>query len=155
MEDIKDENGNVIGHKEADDYKNKWFIGHDPEQIWDYERDGVWQLEKRKKRQNMVTSRVTSSILTKTGMEYWIRRQGIPRYKTPRYYWSWRNEFTFFKNLSLSFMMYSHVGQYGTFNRAANTAVNWYDRVYDCRHSTLDRRQPDKRLCPYRFNQLG
>lgn len=48
-------------------------------------------------------------------------------YKTPRYYWSWRNEFTFFKNLSLSFMMYSHVGQYGTFNRAANTG-GMYDR---------------------------
>ena len=42
MEDIKDENGNVIGQKEADDYKNKWFIGHDPDQIWDYEGDGVW-----------------------------------------------------------------------------------------------------------------
>ena len=29
MEDIKDEAGNVIGQKEADDIKNKRFIGHD------------------------------------------------------------------------------------------------------------------------------
>src|SRR5699024_3211336 len=35
MEDVLDENGNVIGQKEADDVKNKWFIGHDTEQIWD------------------------------------------------------------------------------------------------------------------------
>ena len=41
---MKDEAGNVIGYKEADDYENQWFIGHDTEQIWDYERDGVWQL---------------------------------------------------------------------------------------------------------------
>ena len=44
MEEVKDDKGNVIGYKEADDYENKWFIGHDTEQIWDYERDGVWQL---------------------------------------------------------------------------------------------------------------
>ena len=41
---IFDENGNVIGQKEADDIQNKWFIGQDPDRIWDYERDGVWQL---------------------------------------------------------------------------------------------------------------
>ncbi len=34
----------MIGYKEADDPYNKWFIGHDTDQIWDYERDGVWQL---------------------------------------------------------------------------------------------------------------
>ena len=44
VEEVKDEAGNVIGYKEADDYENQWFIGHDTEQIWDYERDGVWQL---------------------------------------------------------------------------------------------------------------
>ena len=48
-------------------------------------------------------------------------------YTTPRYRWSWRNEFTFYKNFNLSFMMYSHIGQYGTFNRAANTG-GMFDR---------------------------
>ncbi len=48
-------------------------------------------------------------------------------YTTPRYRWSWRNEFTFYKHFNLSFMMYSHVGQYGTFNRAANTG-GMFDR---------------------------
>ncbi|WP_406546040.1 hypothetical protein, partial [Succinimonas sp.] len=44
MEDIFDDNGKLIGQKEKDDPDNKWFIGHDPDQIWEYERVGVWQL---------------------------------------------------------------------------------------------------------------
>ena len=74
VEEVKDDNGNVIGYKEADDYENKWFIGHDTEQIWDYERDGVWQLGEEEEASKYGNSRVTSSILTKTGMEYWIRK---------------------------------------------------------------------------------
>ena len=128
MEEVKDDKGNVIGYKEADDYENKWFIGHDTEQIWDYERDGVWQLGEEEE---------ASKYGNKPGDFKYIDQNGdgvldtkdkvFQGYKTPRYYWSWRNEFTFFKNLSLSFMMYSHVGQYGTFNRAANTG-GMYDR---------------------------
>lgn len=128
VEEVKDDNGNVIGYKEADDYENKWFIGHDTEQIWDYERDGVWQLGEEEE---------ASKYGNKPGDFKYIDQNGdgvldtkdkvFQGYKTPRYYWSWRNEFTFFKNLSLSFMMYSHVGQYGTFNRAANTG-GMYDR---------------------------
>ena len=36
MEDVKDADGNVIGQREADDIKNKRFIGHDIDEIWDY-----------------------------------------------------------------------------------------------------------------------
>ena len=49
------------------------------------------------------------------------------KHKTPRFYWSLRNEFTFWKDLTLSFMMYSQWGQYNTFNNAANVA-NFPDR---------------------------
>src|SRR5699024_8443741 len=45
MVDVKDENGNVIGQEEADDVKNQWFIGQDPDRIWNYELIGVWQKE--------------------------------------------------------------------------------------------------------------
>ena len=44
MKEVKDENGNLIGYEEADDLSKGWFIGHDTEQIWAYEGDGVWQL---------------------------------------------------------------------------------------------------------------
>ena len=49
------------------------------------------------------------------------------KYTTPRFRWTLRNEFQFYKNLSLSFMMYSYWGQYGTFNTAANVS-NFPDR---------------------------
>ena len=128
MEEVKDEDGNVIGYKEADDYQNKWFIGHDTDQIWDYERDGVWQLGEEEE---------AAKYGNKPGDFRYVDQNGdgvldnddkvFQGYTTPRFYWSWRNEFLLWKDLSLSFMMYSHVGQYGTFNRAANTG-GMYDR---------------------------
>lgn len=128
MEEVKDENGNVIGYKEADDYQNKWFIGHDTDQIWDYVRDGVWQLGEEE---------AAAKYGNKPGDFKYIdqNEDGVmdnddkvfQGYTTPRYRVAWRNEFTFYKNFNLSFMMYSHIGQYGTFNRAANTG-GMYDR---------------------------
>lgn len=133
MEEVKDADGKVIGYKEADDYQNKWFIGHDTDQIWDYERDGVWQLGEEEG---------ASKYGNKPGDFKYIDQNNdgvldtddktFQGYSTPRFRWSWRNEFTFYKDISLSFMMYSHIGQYGTFNRAAN-AGGMYDR-----HTIMD-----------------
>lgn len=133
MEEVKDADGNVIGYKEADDYQNKWFIGHDTDQIWDYERDGVWQLGEED---------AASEYGNKPGDFKYIDQNNdgvldtddktFQGYSTPRFRWSWRNEFTFYRDISLSFMMYSHIGQYGTFNRAAN-AGGMYDR-----HTIMD-----------------
>lgn len=133
MEEVKDADGKVIGYKEADDYQNKWFIGHDTDQIWDYERDGVWQLGEED---------AASKYGNKPGDFKYIDQNNdgvldtddktFQGYSTPRFRWSWRNEFTFYRDISLSFMMYSHIGQYGTFNRAAN-AGGMYDR-----HTIMD-----------------
>lgn len=127
MVNVLDKDGNVIGQKEADDIKNKWFIGHDPDQIWDYEGAGVWQLGEEEE---------AAKYGCKPGDFRYIDQNGdgvmddddkiFQGYTTPRFYWSWRNEFNY-KDFSLSFMMYSQVGQYGTFNRAANTG-SMYDR---------------------------
>lgn len=128
MEEVKDADGNVIGYKEADDLANKWFIGHDTDQIWDYERDGAWQLGEEEE---------ASKYGNKPGDFKYVDQNNdgvlnnddkiFQGYTTPRYRWSWRNEFTFYKHFNLSFMMYSHIGQYGTFNRAANTG-GMFDR---------------------------
>ncbi len=133
MVDIKDADGNVIGRREADDIKNKWFIGHDPDQIWDWERIGVWQVEE-------------ATLAAKYGCQpgdfkykdqqaegetgYGVMNDDdrvFMGYKSPRFRWSLRNEFTFLKNFSLSFMVYSYWGKYDTFNRAANNS-NFPDR---------------------------
>ena len=45
MKNILDTDGNIIGQVEDDDITNKWFIGEDPDRIWDYVGDGVWQQD--------------------------------------------------------------------------------------------------------------
>lgn len=140
MKEIKDADGNIIGYKEADDIKNKWFIGHDPDQIWSYERDGVWQTNEKEE---------AAKYGNKPGDFKYVdqNKDGVmdnddnvfQGYTTPRFRWSWRNEFTFHQDLSLSFMLYSHVGQYGAFDRAANTG-GMFDRltVFDIPRWTVD-----------------
>lgn len=132
MEDILDDNGNVIGQKEKDDPKNKWFIGHDPDQIWDYEFGGVWQLGEEEE---------ASKYGCKPGDFRYLDQDGngvlddddkkFQGYMTPRFYWSWRNEFMY-KDFSLSFMLYSHVGHYDFYNHASNSG-GMFDRytTYD------------------------
>ena len=131
MIDIKDADGNVTGQKESDDIKNKWFIGQDPDRIWDYELVGVWQTEDateaakyglqpgdfKYKDQN------EDGVMTDADRIF----QG---YNTPRFRWSFRTELLFYKNISLSTLFYSSWGQYGSFNRAANS-TSFADRVTD------------------------
>ncbi|WP_229039054.1 SusC/RagA family TonB-linked outer membrane protein [Parabacteroides johnsonii] len=136
MVDVLDENGQVIGQKEADDSQNGWFIGHDPDQIWDYERDGVWQIGEEEDAAKYglqpgdfrYIDRDKDGVMTDKDKVF----QG---HKTPRFRWSLKNEFTFHRNFSLSFMLYSLIGQYGSFNRAANSIssaerTSWYAMPY-------------------------
>ncbi len=127
MVDVLDENGNVIGQKEADDPDNGWFIGHDPDQIWAYEWAGVWQLGEEEEAAKYGCQPGDFKYIDQNGDGVMNNDDKIFQgYTTPRFYWSWRNEFKY-KDFILSFMMYSHVGQYGTFNRAANSG-SMYDR---------------------------
>jgi TonB-linked SusC/RagA family outer membrane protein len=134
MVDVLDKEGNVIGQKEADDYTNSWFIGQDQYRIWDYERNGVWQLGEEAEANKYglqpgdfkYVDKDENGLLTNDDKVF----QG---YTTPRFRWSWRNDFVFDKYWTLSFMMYSHVGQYGTYNRAANALSladrrTWFDQ---------------------------
>lgn len=120
--DVVDNNGNVIGQKEADDIGNKWFIGQDPDRIWDYERDGVWQMDEEETAAKYgcqpgdfkYIDQDEDGVMTDKDKVF----QG---YNTPRFRWSLRNEFTLWKNFGVSFMLYSLWGQYGNFNKAANS----------------------------------
>nr|WP_262909643.1 TonB-dependent receptor [Niabella pedocola] len=130
MIDIKDANGNVIGQKEADDIKNQWFIGQDPDRIWSYERVGVWQVDEEaiaKKYGNQpgdfkYKDQNGDSVMTNADKIF----QG---YINPRYRWTWRNEFNY-KRLTLSLFIYSNWGQMDTYNRAANNN-SFPDRATD------------------------
>lgn len=128
MVDVLDDNGNVIGQKEADDEGNKWFIGQDPDRIWDYERVGVWQLGEEEEAAKFGCQPGDFKYKDQNGDGQLTNKDKVfQKYRTPRATWSLRNDFTFYKDFSLSFMMYSHIGVYNTFNRAANSS-NFPDR---------------------------
>jgi TonB-linked SusC/RagA family outer membrane protein len=128
MVDVLDENGNVTGQKEADDIRNSWFVGQDPDRIWNYERDGVWQLGEEDEAAKYGLQPGDFKYVDQNGDDVLNNDDKVFQgYKTPRYRLSWRNDFVFKKNWTLSFMAYSNLGQYDTYNRAAN-AVSLADR---------------------------
>jgi len=130
MVDVKDAAGNIIGQKEADDIKNRWFIGRDPDQFWDYERVGVWQVGEvvpaakygnqpgdfKYKDQN------GDSVMTDADRVFL-------GYKSPRFRWTWRNDFDY-KAFTFSVFIYSNWGQREQFNRSANNN-SFPDRATD------------------------
>lgn len=128
--DVLDEEGNVIGQREADDIKNKWFIGQDPDRIWDYQRDGVWQEHEAEE--------AAEYGLQPGDFKYIDQNQDgvmtdddriFQQYTTPRFRWSWRNDINY-RNFNLSIFLYANWGATNSFNRAANNS-SFADRTTD------------------------
>lgn len=130
MIDVKDDQGNVIGQKEADDIKNRWFIGQDPDRYWAYERVGVWQLGEEAVAQKYGNQPGDFKYKDQNGDSVMTDADRIFQgYKSPRFRWTWRNDFNY-KRLSLSIFIYSNWGQQEQFNRAANNN-SFPDRATD------------------------
>ncbi len=121
MVDVKDANGNVIGQKEADDVGNKWFIGHDIDQIWEPKILGVWQKgqEDQAKVYGQYPGDFRLEDVDNSGKINQLDNQ-FQGYKTPRFRWTFRQEFNLFKNWNISMMAYSYWGHYGGYNQAKN-----------------------------------
>ena len=117
-ENILDDEGNVIGKKEMDDTTNKWFIGQPISTIWDYKVTGIWQVseieEAAKYGQKPGDPKVANNYTADDNAD------GTPVYNdkdkeflgqtAPPIHWSLRNDFTFNKNLNVSFTLYSYMG---------------------------------------------
>ena len=63
MKNILDADGNIIGQVEDDDITNKWFIGEDPDRIWDYVGDGVWQQDEAEEDQQEDAEEVSTQSI--------------------------------------------------------------------------------------------
>ena len=130
MVPVLNENGDVIGEKEADDIKNKWFIGEDPDRIWDYEKLGVWQVGEEEQADKYGLQPGDFKYKDQNGDDIMTDADKVfMGYTTPRFRWSFRNDFSY-KNFDLSIFLYSNWGHYSTFNRAANNS-NFPDRATD------------------------
>ncbi|MFV0605553.1 MAG: SusC/RagA family TonB-linked outer membrane protein, partial [Niabella sp.] len=130
MVDILDDQGNIIGQKEADDILNQWFIGQDPDRIWSYERIGVWQLDEETIAKKYGLQPGDFKYKDQNGDSVMTNADKVfQRYTTPRFRWTWRHEFNY-KNFNLAVFLYSNWGQTGTYNRAANSS-SFPDRTTD------------------------
>ena len=126
-------NNNRINHiyysydangKELDDTSNKWYIGKPVGEIWDYETEGIWQNNINDIAAAALVGQRPGDIKVKNNYtaDDKILADGthVPVYNdkdkaylgttAPPVYWNLRNEFTLWKNLSVSFSLYSYMG---------------------------------------------
>ena len=130
MIDVLDKDGNVIGQKEADDETNEWFIGQDPDRIWAYQRNGVWQLNEVEEAAIYGNQPGDFKYVDQNGDKVMNNEDKVFQgYRTPRFRWSLRNEVVY-KDFSFSTLFYSYWKYYGAFQRAANNYA-FPDRTSD------------------------
>ena len=130
MKNILDADGNIIGQVEDDDITNKWFIGEDPDRIWDYVGDGVWQQDEAEEAAKYGCQPGDFKYLdfNENGKLDQDDKKH-QKYTTPRFRWTFRNNFQLFNDLDISFMLYSLWGHYGSYADAAN---NNFDASISC-----------------------
>jgi hypothetical protein len=121
MVDITDSTGKVTGRKEADDIANKWFIGHPIGAIWDIKVQGVYQSDQADMAAKYGQSPGDFRLQDVNGDgKYTNADREFLGYSKPRFRWTLRNDFTFFKNFNLSTLIYSYWGYMASFNQAKN-----------------------------------
>ena len=136
MIDVLDENGNVIGQKEADDITNKWFIGQSIDRIWDYRFDGIYQLGEEENAATFGKAPGDTKLYDKNGDGVSTQEDKIFQgYTKPRFRLGLRNDFTVFKNFQISCFIRADLGHYGTNGMLMHTSqvedrVNAYAMPY-------------------------
>lgn len=121
MVDVKDENGNVIGQKEADDHTNGWFIGHSIDQIWDYKFLGIYQLGEEEEAKKYGKAPGDIKLLDVDGNGAITEEDKVFQgYKTPRYRLGLRND-VHYKNFELSVFLRADLGHWRGNSLLSNT----------------------------------
>lgn len=133
VEEVLDENGNVIGQKEPDDPTNRWYIGHDPDEIRDYEMAGVWQLGEEEEAAVYGCEPGDFRYVDQNGDGLLNDKDKIftgKTYQIAPYTINFSNSFNICKNLTFSFLIYAKLGLWGEFQQADNSSLsyNYYDQ---------------------------
>lgn len=103
---------------ENDDTSNGWFIGKPIGEIWTYETCGVWQLDEAEEAQKVGQKPGDPKVVNHYTED--DKEDGTPVYNEKDkvfmgttqapFYWNMRHDFTFWKNFSFSFSIYSFMG---------------------------------------------
>ena len=143
MMDVVDEDGNIIGQREADDLTNQWFIGQSIDRIWDYEILGIWQQDEAelaarygKQPGDMKLRDVNGDFRYNPADD-----KVFQGYKKPKFRMGLRNDLKFLKNFELSSYIRADLGFYGINNLYQNDAQGgqWERRnTYDVPYWTPD-----------------
>ncbi|MDR3251939.1 MAG: SusC/RagA family TonB-linked outer membrane protein [Tannerella sp.] len=122
MIDVLDENGNVIGQKEADDIDNRRFIGQALDRIWDYEFMGIYQLGEEDAALPFGKAPGDVKLYDADGNGVSTQEdKTFQGYTKPRYRLGWRNDFMVFKNFQVSFFLRADLGHHSTNALLVNT----------------------------------
>lgn len=112
-----DENG-----VERDDTSNGWYIGHPVGEIWYWKTDGIWQTNEAAQAALVNQKPGDPKVINYCTDDDKILDDGtrVPVYNDKDkvylgttqapYYWNMRNDFTLWKDLTLSFSLYSYMG---------------------------------------------
>ncbi|MGD9558725.1 MAG: SusC/RagA family TonB-linked outer membrane protein, partial [Mangrovibacterium sp.] len=156
MTDVLDDQGNVIGQKEADDIGNKWFIGHAIDEIWDYNTIGVWQTgeeaeaAKYKLAPGDFKLKDVDSNYTFTNDD-----KEFIGYKKPRFRWSIRNDFNILRNIDFSFSLYSYWGYKSVFDEAKHNPTMTLDRFNSFKIPYWTPENPENNFARLNSNMAG
>jgi hypothetical protein len=108
---------------EKDDVANKWFIGRDINVIWDQKVLGVWQENERAQAAKYGVFPGDFKVEDVNGDgKYSNEDRQFLGSRNPKFQWTLRNEFTLFRNIDVSFMLYSSWGAKTDFNQAKNNS---------------------------------
>lgn len=123
-EDILDDNGNIIGRREVNDISSGgndgWHIGHPIDVIWNYRQIGIWQADEVEEAKEYNQRPGDPKIYKNPDNPLQKNASGFYAYdnedkfydgpRTPPVNWSLRNDFTLFRDWSVSINMYSRMG---------------------------------------------
>lgn len=149
LTDVVDNEGNVIGQREADDETNGWYIGHGIHDIYDYKFVGVWQLGEEKEASEYGKAPGDPKLLDVNGDgvidskndRVWLGS------KTPKFRMSLRNEFMVFDCLNISFLLRGEFNYRGAFNYAKNDDSRQFNIMNTYRYDYWTPDNPSNSYC--------
>lgn len=115
--------------REVPDYSNKWFPGKPLDVVWDYDIQGIWQVEEEEaaKVYRLVPGDFKARDIDGNGRYEALHDKTFIGYSQPRYRWGLRNDFTFLKNFTASFFLRADLGHIADMPQALHS-WSTYDR---------------------------